>query len=303
MSEQKPPFAKAILGLLTETSLHAGTGQTVGVIDLPIQREATTDYPCVFGSSVKGAMRGWASRQGMNQDLINLIFGPEEDASEYASALAVSDARLLLLPVRSLTTHFKWVTCPAVLKRFQADSQRLGISSLVSNMNEVLTDENSAWVATAQAQSKGLFLEEFRFNPVPSKLIDDLIPKIAQLMGRKDAVEILTNQLVIIHDNMFRIICKFATPVNAHIRLNKETKIVEKGALWYEETLPSETLMYTCLLASRSRKQKEGGGSVLEATDILERTLTLFPEEAPYLQLGGNETVGMGWCNITPLKG
>jgi len=303
MSEQKPPFAKAILGLLTETSLHAGTGQTVGVIDLPIQREATTDYPCVFGSSVKGAMRGWASRQGMNQDLINLIFGPEEDASEYASALAVSDARLLLLPVRSFTTHFKWVTCPAVLKRFQADSQRLGISSLVSNMNEVLTDENSAWVATAQAQSKGLFLEEFRFNPVPSKLIDDLIPKIAQLMGRKDAVEILTNQLVIIHDNMFRIICKFATPVNAHIRLNKETKIVEKGALWYEETLPPETLMYTCLLASRGRKkQKEGAAPVLEATDILERTLTLFPEEAPYLQLGGNETVGMGWCKVTQLK-
>jgi CRISPR-associated protein Cmr4 len=305
MNEPKQPFAKAILGLLTETSLHAGTGQTVGVIDLPIQREAATDYPCVFGSSVKGAMRGWASRQEMKPDLINLIFGPEEDgtASEYASALAVSDARLLLLPVRSLTTHFKWVTCSAVLKRFQADCQRLGMSSLAFEMNEVLNNENSAWVATAQSQSKGLFLEEFRFNPVSSKLIDGLIPKIAQLMGRKEAVEMLTNQLVIIHDNMFRIICRFATPVNAHIRLNKETKTVETGALWYEETLPPETLMYTCLLASRGRKkQKEGAAPVLEATDILERTLTLFPEEAPYLQLGGNETVGMGWCKVTPFK-
>lgn len=306
MNEQKQPFAKAMLGLLTETSLHAGTGQTVGVIDLPIQREAATNYPCVFGSSVKGAMRGWAGRSGiMEPNLINLIFGPEDDgdASEYASALAVSDARLLLLPVRSLTTHFKWVTCPAVLKRFQADRQRLGMSSLAFEMNEVLNDENSAWVATAQSQAKGLFLEEFRFKPVPSKLIDEqLIPKIAQLMGRTDAVEVLTKQLVVIHDNMFRIICKFATPVNAHIRLNKETKIVEKGALWYEESLPPETLMYTCLLASRSRKQKEGGGSVLDAAGVLEKTLELFPENAPYLQLGGNETVGMGWCKVTQLK-
>ncbi|OQW86739.1 MAG: type III-B CRISPR module RAMP protein Cmr4 [Thiotrichaceae bacterium IS1] len=307
MSEQKQsPFAKAILGLLTETSLHAGTGQTVGVIDLPIQREAATDYPCVFGSSVKGAMRGWAGRSGiMEPNLINLIFGPEDDgaASEYASALAVSDARLLLLPVRSLTTHFKWVTCPAVLKRFQADCQRLSISSPAFEMNEVFNDENSAWVATAPPQSNGLFLEEFRFKQVPSILIKDkLIPQIAQLMGRKEAVEMLTNQLVIIHDNMFRIICKFATPVNAHIRLNKETKIVEQGALWYEETLPSETLMYTCLLASHSRKQKKEGGSVLDATGVLAKTLELFPENAPYLQLGGNETVGMGWCKVTQLK-
>jgi hypothetical protein len=30
--------------------------------------------------------------------------------------------------------------------------------------------------------------------------------------------------------------------------------------------------------------------------------LALFPEEKPYLQLGGNETVGMGWCIVKILK-
>ena len=39
------------------TSLHAGTGQGVGVIDLPIARERATDLPLVPGSSLKGCLR------------------------------------------------------------------------------------------------------------------------------------------------------------------------------------------------------------------------------------------------------
>jgi len=31
--------ANTILGLLAQTSIHAGTGSNTGVIDLPIQRE------------------------------------------------------------------------------------------------------------------------------------------------------------------------------------------------------------------------------------------------------------------------
>jgi hypothetical protein len=32
----------AILGLLAQTSIHAGVGSQTGIIDLPIQREAIT---------------------------------------------------------------------------------------------------------------------------------------------------------------------------------------------------------------------------------------------------------------------
>ncbi len=37
--------------------LHAGTGQGVGVIDLPIAREKATGLPFLPGSSVKGTLR------------------------------------------------------------------------------------------------------------------------------------------------------------------------------------------------------------------------------------------------------
>ena len=56
------------------------------------------------------------------------VFGPDTgQASDHAGALLVGDARLVLLPVRSLTTHFKWVTCPALLDRLRWDTARLGV--------------------------------------------------------------------------------------------------------------------------------------------------------------------------------
>ena len=54
--------------------------------------------------------------------------------------------------------------------------------------------------------------------------------------------------------------------------------------LWYEETLPPDTVLYA-LLAGRS-------GGALGSLDAL------FPEDDPYLQAGGNETVGQGWFAV-----
>ena len=39
------------------SALHAGTGQGVGTIDLPIARERATNLPVVPGSSIKGCLR------------------------------------------------------------------------------------------------------------------------------------------------------------------------------------------------------------------------------------------------------
>jgi len=52
--------AKSMLFIYVETPLHAGTGRGLGAVDLPIQRERTTQYPIVQASSLKGRMRGEA---------------------------------------------------------------------------------------------------------------------------------------------------------------------------------------------------------------------------------------------------
>ena len=294
-------MSHTILGLLTETSLHAGIGQTVGVIDLPIQREAHTGWPFVYASSVKGSMRTLAEAK-WDEELVADIFGPEMnhgESNQWAGALSVGDARLLLLPVRSLTSHFKWVTCPALLRRFQADCRRLQMSEKFAI--PPVPEKETALVSTQHDIDFGLFLEEFRFTQEPSKQLDKVIKAIAPLMGREDAETALEKQLVIVNDDIFRHIADYATPVNAHIKIkDKITKRVQEGGLWYEETLPSDTLLYVALVAQPVHKKEREK----DATGVIGKIQNLFfdADAHPYLQLGGNETVGMGWCKVSNFK-
>ncbi len=56
-----------MLYLYVETPLHAGTGSGLSSIDLPIQRERTTQYPMIQGSSIKGKLRSAAHRAKTSQ--------------------------------------------------------------------------------------------------------------------------------------------------------------------------------------------------------------------------------------------
>ncbi|MBO0794275.1 MAG: hypothetical protein J2P36_25460, partial [Ktedonobacteraceae bacterium] len=52
--------ATKTLYLYVETPLHAGVGSGLSSIDLPIQRERTTQYPMIQGSGIKGKLRSVA---------------------------------------------------------------------------------------------------------------------------------------------------------------------------------------------------------------------------------------------------
>ncbi|MCS6884030.1 MAG: type III-B CRISPR module RAMP protein Cmr4 [Acidobacteriota bacterium] len=103
--------------------LHAGTGQGIGVIDLPIARERSTNLPYLPGSSLKGVLRDCCPN-----DIARKIFGAERMEQElYARSLHLTDQRLLLLPVRSLAGTFAWTTSKLVLTRFSRDLKGAGI--------------------------------------------------------------------------------------------------------------------------------------------------------------------------------
>jgi len=291
--------ATALLGLLTETSLHAGAGSSVGGVDLPIQRESHNGWPCVFGSAVKGALREKAETvySKASSDVL-AVFGPEtEKASDNAGAIAVGDARLLLLPVRSLTSAFKWVTCAEALARLERDAKRMGLMNFSFDVPEEVADEE-ALVVTGTGD---LFLEEYRFTlKQEENKVGEYATTIAQLMKRDKAEDELKKRLVIVSDDMFTHLTQAAVPINAHIALESETKTTRDGALWYEETLPPETLLYVPLMANRSRKD----GHDLDSRQVREKVTGLFSgAQKPWLQLGGNETVGMGWSAIKVLEG
>lgn len=127
-----------LLFLHALSPLHAGTGQGVGVIDLPIAREKGTDIPIVPGSSIKGVLRAACEDENTRKR----VFGPEtSNASEYAGSAQFTDQRLLCLPVRSLAGVFAWVTSPFLLQRFKRDAEAAGTGTL-QGVPEVSSEED-----------------------------------------------------------------------------------------------------------------------------------------------------------------
>lgn len=259
----------AMLGFLAETPIHPGAGRGMGVVDLPVAREASTDYPVVVGSSLKGALRDKAKRLGF--DAVNACFGTQDSAGD----LMVSDARLLLLPVRSLTTSFRWVTCPHLIERYRRDLRRAGLNCLP----EVPEVKRGSALAVGDGE---LFLEErqFKVNGLPA---EEMVEAIKPLLLHEETKKRLGGGIAVLHDDDFAWFARYGLAIQARNKLHDDSKKSEN--LWYEETLPPETVMYALIVARKD-----------EAIGSLD---SLFPKADPYLQVGGNETVGHGWFGAT----
>lgn len=268
-----------ILSLLAETYIHPGTGQSATAIDLPVAREAATDYPFIAGSSLKGALRdkargGWNGQENENEKEVNDLFGSKEGAG----SLMVSDARLLLLPIRSLSQNYRWVTCPHILERLKRDSARCG--NQLNFTTPELNDTNGNMILS-NSDDTTIFLEERSFNQ--SGTIDtQLSDALKNLITNADVQSRIDKQLVIVSDDNFNWFAKFGLAVQARNVLDPETKSSKN--LWYEESLPPDTLMYSILLERFQGKLKE---------HTLKQKL-----DGGYIQAGGNETVGQGWFAI-----
>lgn len=284
-----------LVGLVAQTAIHAGASSSDNLIDLPIQRESHTDWPVIFGSGAKGAWRSKAElNSGLSSELITTLFGPDtNNAADHSGSTLVSDIRLLLLPVRSLTSHFKWVTCPSLLKRFERDLKRLNVvSPFQLDIKPALTDSSAIVLGDSDDE---LFLEEYRFE-ARKESHPNLIKALVELIGESYRSQLETS-LTIVNDDQFNYLCRAAIPLQARIAIDNTNKVVKDGALWYEEYLPPETVMYNCLSFNLSRD-----GNQYSSQDLQ----TLFVKELianqNYLQVGGNATIGMGWFELNPVQ-
>jgi CRISPR-associated protein Cmr4 len=259
-----------ILGLLAETFIHPGSGRTGGAIDLPVAREAATDYPYMAGSSLKGALRD-QYEQKFSKGEADILFGKSDNAGQ----VLVSDARLLLLPVRSMTSAYKWATCRHLLERYARDLIRCGLSA---GSPQIATLEAKSYLG-AGGSDKKLYLEERSFQHAGG-LPDWLAELVGQLIQHQTTKDRLPGQMVILPDNDFAWFARYGLAVQARNKL-EENKT--SNNLWYEESIPPDTLMYT-LLAGRQ-------------ADTLTAIQKIF-DECAYLQAGGNETVGQGWFAV-----
>jgi CRISPR-associated protein Cmr4 len=119
-------------------------------------------------------------------------------------------------------------------------------------------------------------------------LKDKALPAGGEYAYWRDTLE---KRLVILPENAFRDFVQLSTEVIARVRIDDTKKTVEPGALWTEEHLPSETLLYATLFASKPRAQNPPSG-LQDARAILNFVKSII--DGKRLQLGGDATVGRG---------
>jgi CRISPR-associated protein Cmr4 len=292
--------------------LHAGTGQAVGAIDLPIARERPTGIPLVPGSSLKGALR---ARSDATAEITRAVFGPvTADSSEHAGGVQLSDAHLVLLPVRSVAGTYAWVTSPYLLRRLARDAAEagLGLPSSVpapatvkdcTVLGPTLTVQTGGGAAGGAA-SRRVVLEDLDFA---ATLVTDAqapLRKVADELGKRlfpdgttdaeDWRRSLVNRLCLVHDDVMALLLDTATEVAARVRLDPDTKTVATGALWYEEALPAESVLAGLAVAygvkAAGKRSEHGAKDLLDHIDSLTRE--------GMVQLGGKANTGRGSCLV-----
>jgi CRISPR-associated protein Cmr4 len=258
------------------TPLHIGAGQGLGHVDLPIVREAHTNFPYIPGTSLKGALRNWEINRVVRErkrgekpsqleekltdkdkfdpedrDIVRLakIFGTAGEVAEQdkkaveegkevgAGKVLFSDAFIVLFPVKSAKGIFSLTTCPYVINRF---FELLGIEQRV---NEV--PEGKVKVLSTKDQehknliNNKLLLEEFVFEAEESEELKKFVELVGVFVGEENK-----RRIVCVNDTDFMDFVSNYTEVRTHIKINLDTGTVEKekGALWTEEYVPAESV-------------------------------------------------------------
>lgn len=297
------------LFLFCETPLHAGTGSDLGIIDLPIQRERHTGYPKIESSSLKGSLReAFERRPGISLEKVHRVFGFDSDSAngltgagqffedkknrEFSGCIAVTDARLLLFPVKSHKGVFAWITCPRVVGRFLQDLKEF--CKIEDPMLSVL-QENSASSKTSIWLSDGkIGLEEYVFENI-SKDDDSAISNFGAWIASNlfnDSenfwADKLTKDIVVLSDEDFADFVQHSTEVITRNKIDNETGTVSDTALFTEEFLPSESLLYSLALFAPEFSKKSGKMTEDDVKNFFNENLP------PIFQTGGDASLGKG---------
>lgn len=141
--------------ITAKTNLHVGNENTTsfGLIDLAVQRNATTGLPCINSSSLKGALNEFAVKQSniSSENLVS-IFGSDKRnrSNSKKGQYTFFDANLLFLPVQDDQSLFKLKTSHEVIRRFISQMKLFNIpineneDDLLKELRERLNIQNEA---------------------------------------------------------------------------------------------------------------------------------------------------------------
>jgi len=290
-------FTKAI------TSLRVGAGQGLGVIDLPIARERATNWPVIPGSSVKGVLRDASrlekSSEGRTkEDLADLdtkiahIFGSTTDKDARAGCLEVSDQRIVLFPVRSISGTFAYLTCSLALARLRELYEAAKIEWMGPELRALnLTKLGNRCYVTKESKLKigaTVAFEDIDLDADTSQ--DEALAKLGAFLGKALDIETyrILERLAVVSDSDFTYFAETATEMSTKVTLNFETKTARGGMLRNEESVPPEAVFAGLALAK-----------LIDPKEQAQTAEFVFSLQGRTLQFGSKASTGQGICKLT----
>jgi len=336
-----------LLFIYALTPLHPGAGRVAvggGPVDLPIQRDEF-GFPTLWSSSLKGVLRSSFELKAKNlqreeeqvaeKAFVRAVFGPEPaslEVSEYSSAISVLDARLLMIPARSLVGVWAYLTSPHLLsyyktyleiaskydpeleRRFKELDELIKViesalkrKGVEANRTALVSDEQCV-IKTDERHLVVLNEEEFTADVVKD------IAKIWDLLP----TDVERRSLVVVTDDVAGRLVKKSLVIQPRVRLDYERKTVAQGGLWDEEYLPQRTLMVSLIVVKQPKQSidkltqrvaEEKAKDKNKAEELKEKAMKLLGNldvagimdrlsKQGFAVLGGKETVGKGIAKL-----
>lgn len=278
-----------VLFLRALTPIHVGAGRGYSEhVDLPIQRDEF-GIPCIWGSSLKGSLR--ASIRGLNvtsDKCYELCMGAEPESprvSEFASAIGIMDAKLLLIPARSLRGVWTYVTSPHLIGYLSSYLEAVGKEPIkVKDTSYPIASSGDLLLKDGR-----VVLNEMDFGK--AQVDPGIIDEITKLIPGKLLDHIKSKGLIVLDDSSIDIVIKKSLLVQYRVRLNPKTKTVDVGP-WSEEYLPQETILVTLVRCVSPRT------SSTECKDCCNWLTSKLESLQWSLWIGGRETIGKGLLKV-----
>jgi CRISPR-associated protein Cmr4 len=244
------------------TNLHVGSGEAnFDIIDNTVEKDPVTGLPTINSSGVKGALLQHLSQNECDAGVVTSIFGTSKQESVETESENAATKQ----------TEKVSRTAPGQVKFYQAD--------LLARPARASKGEKAYYLVTSdmaieQYKKK---MEIFACPDGAEKTLGDEGNEVeVEGITSKNRINLCNNDFVILSDAQLK---NLSLPVL--VRNQVEDGISHN--LWYEEVVPHKSI-FTFAVSS-------------ENTELLSAFTNVISKN-PYVQFGGNASIGYGLCKV-----